>query len=262
MNWTQLGWQLLMGWLAVATAMLLAWVWQRRTRNASVVDVVWTFSTGALAVYYALTADGLPSRRWLIAVLFAAWALRLGTHLLPRLAHGEEDRRYQKMRSDFGPRADLRFFVFFQIQAIVAPLFAAVAWIAGQTAESLSPFDIAGAVLGGTAIAGEWLADRQLSRFRATHDSKEVCNLGLWRYTRHPNYFFEWLFWCSLVLFTMSSLWWWLTLGAPLAMFYFLNFVTGIPPAEAQAIAKRGDEYRKYQDSTSAFFPWPPTRTN
>lgn len=262
MNLTQLGWQLLVGWLAVAMAMVLAWIWQRRTRIASVVDVVWTFSTGALAVYYALTADGLISRRWLIAGLFAAWALRLGTHLLPRLIHGEEDQRYQKMRGDFGPRADLRFLVFFQIQAIVAPLFASVAWIAGQTAEPLSPFDIAGAVLGSTAIAGEWLADWQLSRFRATHDSKKVCDLGLWRYTRHPNYFFEWLFWCSLVLFTITSPWWWITLGAPLAMFYFLNFVTGIPPAEAQAIAKRGDEYRKYQERTSAFFPWPPRSAN
>ena len=254
-------WQLAAGWLVVALAMVLAWAWQRRTRNASVVDVVWTLCTGALAVYYAFVVEGLFNRRLLVAGLFATWSLRLGLHLLPRLFHGAEDRRYQKMRQGWRAAADLRFFLFFQTQAFVAPLFASVAWIAGSSVGPLTFLDISGTVVAVVAIGGEWLADRQLARFRTENkEAKRVCDIGLWRYTRHPNYFFEWLFWCSLALLAVSSNWWWLTLGPPLAMFYFLNFVTGIPPAEEQSLASRGAAYRDYQRRTSAFFPWPPQR--
>ncbi|WP_254511501.1 DUF1295 domain-containing protein [Anatilimnocola floriformis] len=256
-----IAWQLAAGWLVVALAMTLAWAWQRQTRNASVVDVVWTLSTGALAVYYSLIASGDFSRRMIVAALFATWSLRLGLHLLPRLFHGVEDRRYQKMRAEYGTAADWRFFLFFQTQAVVAPLFASVALIAGNAPGELSLFDFAGSTLAVIAIAGEWLGDRQLAAFRRENKgSQKVCDVGLWRYTRHPNYFFEWMFWCALVLLSVSFSWWWLTLGPPLAMFYFLNFVTGIPPAEAQSLASRGDAYRDYQRRTSAFFPWPPSR--
>lgn len=253
--------QLAAGWLVVAIAMVAAWLWQRRTRNASVVDVVWTFCTGGLAVYYACVATGPASRRMLVGLLFAGWAVRLGLHLVPRLLHRQEDRRYEQMRAGWGAAADWRFLLFFQTQALVAPLFAAVAWIAGQAPGPLSWLDALGATIAAGGIAGEWIADYQLARFRANQDNEQVCDRGLWRYTRHPNYFFEWLFWCGLVGLTLSSPWWWLALGPPLAMYYFLNYVTGIPPAEAQAVARRGALYRDYQRRTSAFFPWLPGKS-
>jgi steroid 5-alpha reductase family enzyme len=118
---------------------------------------------------------------------------------------------------------------------------------------------VVGACLGVLSIAGESLADRQLSRFKQKPDSVgRTCREGLWRYSRHPNYFFEWLHWCSYPLIAIGASqagWLWCL---PLAMFVFLWFVTGIPYTEKQALKSRGDDYRDYQRTTSAFFPWRP----
>jgi steroid 5-alpha reductase family enzyme len=255
-----MGWQLLFGWAVMAIAMTGAWWWQRRYRNAAVVDVVWTLGTGGLAIALLITADGLPARRWLVGAVTAAWSLRLGIHLLPRLWHRAEDRRYQQLRERWGTWADVRFFLFFQSQAIAAPLFAVPMFIAGSSRGPLNFLDVVGLFVGVVGVAGEWLADAQLSRFRSNSDNRgRVCNVGLWRYSRHPNYFFEWLHWWSYVFLATTSSWWWVTLLAPLAMFYFLNYVTGVPPAEAQSLISRGNLYRDYQRSTSRFFPWPPS---
>lgn len=117
-----------------------------------------------------------------------------------------------------------------------------------------------GTLLGLLAIAGEGLADRQLNRFKSDPANKgKTCRQGLWYYSRHPNYFFEWLHWISYPLIAMGASfggWLWLL---PLAMFLFLWFVTGIPYTERQAIKTRGDDYRDYQRTTSAFFPRRPS---
>lgn len=245
------------GWLAMSLVMTAAWLWQRRSQNASIVDVAWTLGTGGLGVTYAFLAEGLPLRRFLIGAVVAIWSARLGLHLLARVWDDSEDQRYRQMREAWGRWASLRFFLFFQSQAVVAPLFASPMLIAGHTTAPLGLTDLTGALLANVSIAGEWLADFQLSRFRRTAKSRdEVCRVGLWKYSRHPNYFFEWLHWWSYVFLAATSPWWWLTLGVPLAMYYFLNYVTGIPPAEAQALAKRGEAYREYQKTTSAFFPY------
>jgi steroid 5-alpha reductase family enzyme len=250
---------LVVGWAVAALVMAAAWFWQRRTRNAAVVDVAWTVSTGALAVAYSIIATGPLERRALLCVLTATWALRLSWHLLPRM-FGHEDPRYRTLREEWADSADRRFFRFFQSQALAAPLFAAVAGIAADAPGALSAWDAVGAAIALLALGGEWLADRQLSQFRTLGANRgRVCDAGLWRYTRHPNYFFEWLFWWSFLPLAITSRWWWLTLAPPAAMYYFLNFVTGIPPAEAQAVASRGDQYLAYQRRTSAFIPWPPS---
>jgi steroid 5-alpha reductase family enzyme len=246
----------------MALAMAAAWFWQQRIRNASIVDVVWTFGTGGLGVTYAMLAGGLPARRLLVGVVVCAWSLRLGLHLLARVRDHVEDERYRQMRTRWGDWAPLRFFLFFQSQAIAAPLFASPMLIAAGTTAELGLADLAGVALAIVAIGGEGLADYQLAQFRKdSQGSNQVCDVGLWRYSRHPNYFFEWFYWWSYVFLAANSPWWWLTLGPPLAMYYFLNFVTGIPPAEAQALAKRGEAYREYQRRTSAFFLWPPSST-
>jgi steroid 5-alpha reductase family enzyme len=114
--------------------------------------------------------------------------------------------------------------------------------------------------IGVLSIAGESLADWQLSRFRSQAANRgQVCNHGLWRYSRHPNYFFEWLHWWAYVCFAISN-WPWgcLTLLGPLTMWYLITRVTGIPPTEAQSLKSRGEAYRRYQQTTSPFFPWFP----
>jgi steroid 5-alpha reductase family enzyme len=107
------------------------------------------------------------------------------------------------------------------------------------------------------ALIGEAVADAQLAAFKRTpHAPGEVCQRGLWNYSRHPNYFFEWLIWVAWALFALASPYGWLAVACPLLMFYFLFRVTGIPATEAQALRSKGEAYRAYQRSTSAFVPW------
>jgi steroid 5-alpha reductase family enzyme len=112
-------------------------------------------------------------------------------------------------------------------------------------------------------IAGEALADAQLKQFRGRPANKgRVCDVGLWRWSRHPNYFFEWLGWLAYPVIAISPdyFWGWATLPAPVFMYWILVHVTGIPPLEAQMLRSRGERYRDYQSRTSAFFPLPPQK--
>ena len=109
------------------------------------------------------------------------------------------------------------------------------------------------------SLHGGAIADRQLRAFARDPANKgKVCDQGLWAWSRHPNYFFEWLHWFSYVLLCWQHPWGWLTVIAPLVMLYFILFVTGIPPTEKQALKSRPKSYRDYQRTTSPFFPWPP----
>lgn len=248
---------LAVGVLAMMVVMLLAWLYQRNGGNAGIVDVAWVFGIGILGTLDLIfAADGLSARRWLVGSILAIWSLRLGVHLLRRL-NAPEDERYRRLRAGWGKWSQLRMLLFYQSQALVWPLFAMPILLAGNSPAPLGVWDLLGCAVGYGALFCEWQADRQLARFRADPARRgQVCNVGWWRYSRHPNYFFEWLHWCSYVLFAIYAPWGWLSLVAPLAMWYFLCFVTGIPPAEAQALASRGEAYREYQQRTSPFVPW------
>ena len=118
-----------------------------------------------------------------------------------------------------------------------------------------------GLALWATALAGEVLADRQLARFRGAPGNRgKTCRAGLWRYSRHPNYFFEWLIWCAYSLMTLPAPYGWIGLANPLLMLFLILKVTGIPANEARALQTRGEDYRRYQRSTSAFVPWFPKK--
>jgi steroid 5-alpha reductase family enzyme len=257
-----LGIPLVAGAALMGVVMLLAWFGQRMTGKAGIVDVVWTFGVGAEALLaLVLIADGLVARRWLVGALVATWSLRLGTHLLARLIGKPEDERYARLKAAWGQRAQLRLLLFYEAQALAAPAFALPMLLAGNSQAPLGAWDVAGAIVGFGALLGERQADSQLARFRDNPVHRgQVCDEGWWRYSRHPNYFFEWLHWCSYPLFAVHAPLGWLASFAPLAMLYFLCFVTGVPPAEEQSLNSRGDAYRKYQARTSAFFPWWPRK--
>jgi steroid 5-alpha reductase family enzyme len=122
--------------------------------------------------------------------------------------------------------------------------------------------DAAALFIGALAVVGESIADGQLARFRADPANRgRTCREGLWRYSRHPNYFFEWIHWWAYVPLAASSAWWPATLAGPALMLFFILYVTGIPPTEERALLSRGDDYREYQRTTSAFFPWFPRRS-
>ena len=249
---------LLAGAVAAALALqLVLWAIQLRTRNAASADLGWTLLVAGGAVTAALASGGDPWRRSLVGVLAVLWALRLAAYLLVDrvLGGGPEDGRYRALRERWGMRAPRNFLVLYLAQVPVAALF--VAPIAAATRGGpLDVWALAGTLVWALAVAGELTADRELARFRADPSNRRaVCRAGLWRYSRHPNYFFEWLQWWAYVLIARAAP---LTLLGPIAMFAFLYRVTGIPYAERQALRTRGDEYREYQRTTSAFVPWPP----
>ena len=249
----------LLGWAAVAISMVIVWLVQRRTGRADWVDVAWAIGTGGLAAAVALFADGAPSRRVLIASLASLWAIRLAWHLAVRIRRSAEDGRYGRLRRQHGASADTWLFVFFQAQALLCAFFAVPALVAARNPNALGWTDGAGVILWVVAVVGENAADRQLRRFRRTaRATSTVCRTGLWRYSRHPNYFFEWIHWWSYVCIGWHAPHGWLTLMGPLAMLFLILKVTGIPPTEAQALATRGEAYREYQRTVSPFFPWPP----
>jgi len=250
----------LAGWAAMALIMTALWLVQRRTGKASIVDPVWALGVGGLSVFFAAMADGDPARRLLIAAMAGIWGLRLGGYLIRRVLRMTEDGRYETLREKWGSKAQAYLFLFFQVQAFWSVLFAAPMLIAARnSAPGLGWPDAAGAVFWLAAIAGETAADRQLQRFRSDAANRgKVCQSGLWRYSRHPNYFFEWLHWWAYVFIGWGAPYGWLTLLGPAAMLWFLFKITGIAPTEQQALASRGDAYRAYQRTTSVFFPWPP----
>lgn len=243
---------------AVSLIMLFGWLWQQHSKNAGIVDVLWALSLSGLAFFYALSGTGDMALRIVAGSVMGLWYLRLGLHLAQRVLGEPEDGRYQYLRQYWGGKAGFYHFGFFQFQALLAWGFAWPVYVIsqGQLSEFTWPQYLA-IVIVLIAISGVTLADRQLQAFRDDPANKgKVCQQGLWYYSRHPNYFFEWLHWFAYPLLATGiagGLWLWL---APLVMFLFLYFVTGIPYTEQQSIRSRGDAYRRYQQTTSPFIPW------
>lgn len=154
------------------------------------------------------------------------------------------------------------FFGFFQLQAVLIGLLSIpIALACANPTPGIGVFEILGVILWLTAIGGESIADLQLALFKSNPAAKgRVCDIGLWKYSRHPNYFFEWIVWVAYFVFSLGSPWSWVGIISPLLILYFLTCMTGIPPSEARALASRGDAYRDYQRRTSPFIPWIPKK--
>lgn len=251
--------------LSLAVLMAFAWVVQQRTGNSGWVDTIWTFAVGLVGAGAALwpVAGGAPNaRQWLVAALVALWSFRLGIHIAIRTAGIADDPRYAAFAADWGLKAPWRMFVFLQNQALGSvPLVFAIFVAAHLPDPALRVQDFLGIAILLTGILGEGLADAQLRRFRHDPANKgKVCDVGLWRWSRHPNYFFEWFSWLAypVIALSVGYPWGWASLLAPIFMYWILVHVTGIPPLEAQMLRSRGERYRAYQARTSAFFPLPP----
>jgi steroid 5-alpha reductase family enzyme len=250
---------------ALAGLLLLfaaTWLASWRLRNAGIVDVVWSFAFTPVVLAYAMLGTGFMWRRILVATLVTAWSLRLTMHLFRRVRahHPEEDSRYAALRESWGPAAERRMFGFFQLQGVLVAVlslpFLLACW---NPAPHVHPLEITGAVLWFVALAGEAAADAQLAQFKADPAHRgAVCRAGWWRYSRHPNYFFEWLVWVAFCLVALPAPWGWTTALSPLLMLHFLVNVTGVKYSEEQSLKRRGDAYREYQRTTSAFIPWFP----
>lgn len=254
--------------LMLAALMAMAWVVQQRTGNSGWVDTIWTFSVGAVGAAMALVpvgAEEVSARQWLVAALIAVWSARLGSHIAIRTASIKDDPRYAEYARRWGGEARARMFIFLQQQAAGSiPLVFAVFVAAHNPAPGLVLQDYIGALIVAIGIGGEAIADRQLNGFRADPaNAGKVCQAGLWRWSRHPNYFFEWIVWLAWPVIAISPgyPWGWLALLGPAFMYWILVHVTGIPPLEDHMLRTRGEAFRDYRERTSAFFPYPPRRT-
>ena len=252
--------------LGLSVAMAGGWLAQKVSGNGGWADSVWSLALGLAGVVLALLPHPLHAtpRQWVVAVLVAAWGLRLGLHIAGRSRGAAEDPRYAALRRDWGDRFQVRMFLFLQVQAAAAAFLALSMQLA---AHNPAPFprliDWAGIAVLAAGIVGEAVSDSALRRFRADKaNAGRVCDTGPWALSRHPNYFFEWLGWVAYPLLAIDLSGQWnqglLALTGPAFMYYLLVHVSGIPLLEEHMLRTRGDAFRAYQARVSAFFPRPP----
>jgi steroid 5-alpha reductase family enzyme len=250
--------------LLCAGAMALAWRVVIITGNSGWTDAFWSFTVGAAGVLAALgplEGGAVTPRNWLVALLVAIWSARLGLHIAKRTLRGKDDPRYAELKRGWGAGWKPQMLLFLEIQAGVALVLAVAVMAAANNPAPLGLGDAVGVLIALVAIAGESMADGQLSRFaRNPANSGKVCDSGLWAWSRHPNYFFEFLYWVALVPIGIGHAWGWVALAAPLMMFVLLRYVSGVPPLEQHMLRSRGPAFAAYQQRVPAFFPRPPRR--
>lgn len=247
--------------IGLSVTMTGAWAIQRMTGASGWIDTIWSAAVGLGGMAAAVFATGDSGRRTAVFLVIAVWSLRLGSHIAVRTHGAGEDPRYEKLIEEWGAAASLRLWLFLQVQATAAFVLVLAVYLAAASAEPFPRFvDLLAITIAVVAVAGEAISDRQLSAFRKTPEAKTgVMELGLWRYSRHPNYFFEWLFWCAwpLMAIGLPLGWSWLSLLAPFQMYWLLVHVSGIPPLEQHMLASRGENFRALQARVNAFFPGP-----
>lgn len=255
MNYLTLLIALLIAIIVMAVGFLVA----EKSQRAGIVDALWSLLIAAGSLGFALIHDGHPYLRLFIGILSTLWFARLGLYLLKRyLNEAHEDSRYASMRQSMAEKASLGFFLFFIFQAVLSILFLIPMWLITQLNDiSISAIIIAGLLMIG-AFWGEKLADQQLYDFKAEPNNQgRVMDQGLWKFSRHPNYFFEWIHWFAYPILALASGIYWLWLF-PFLMLFSLLFLSGIPFSEKQALLSKGEAYRDYQRKTSIFIPRPP----
>jgi cyclopropane-fatty-acyl-phospholipid synthase len=237
------------------------WAWQLKSENAGMIDPVWAYSLGAVAVLYAVLGTGNSSGRALVALGGLVWGARLGTHLWRRNFGQPEDARYRQLREEWGTGAPWRMFAFFQLQVLVSMLLSVAFLVPSYRVGELQVgWCIVAVLVWITAVVGETIADRQLRRFKSdSANHGKVCRDGLWRYSRHPNYFFECVHWVAYIALSVGSPWVWVTLLPPVLMAWLLLRLSGIPMLETRLATTRPG-YAEYMRTTNALIPWPPRR--
>lgn len=247
----------------IALGLLLAtvsgvWLISLKARDASLIDLFWAALFALQAAFHLVLADPSGLRAVAVVILVTLWAIRLGAHLARRNLGKGEDRRYAEMRAAGGAGWALRSLVtVFWLQALLAWV---IGWPVALTASAAGTPGVIGAIGLGVATLGlliEALADHQLARFKADAKNRgRVMDRGLWRYSRHPNYFGDAVLWWGLWIVSLEVAGPW-TVFAPLLMTVLLLRVSGVPLLEGH-LARTRPGYEEYVRRTSAFVPWPP----
>ncbi len=246
--------------LAIVVVGVLSWLVSVVKRDVSIVDTLWSLMFLLAAVVYVATIDAVGARGALVLVLVSAWALRLAGYITWRNWGEGEDRRYQAIRNNNEPHFWLKsLYIVFGLQGFLAwiislPLLAAIA-----QPGPLGMLDLVGVGLWLVGMVFEAGGDWQLARFKAQPENKgKVMDTGLWRYTRHPNYFGNACIWWGFYLIALSAGGWWSVIS-PLLMTVLLLKVSGVALLEKD-IGERRPAYRDYIARTNAFIPGPPRK--
>lgn len=250
--------------LSTSFMMMAAWWFARRIDNYSVVDAFWSFGFAVHALIFFKMGSGYGPRKLLVAIMLISWSARLCTFLTRRIFrhHPVEDARYLELRDKYRPHVKWGFFCFYQYQAwSISLLTFPLIFVISNHTETIYPIEFLGFLVWLIGLVGEATADRQKAEFYKDPDNKmRVCRAGLWRYSRHPNYFFESIVWWGLFLFTLGTPNMFVAIYAPLTMMFLLFKVTGIPISERAQLKRFGPAFEEYQRRTSAFFPWKPKK--
>jgi steroid 5-alpha reductase family enzyme len=243
----------------LSVVMGMAWLFQVRTGNAGWADAFWSLGTGGTGVFAVLSWAGVHPRAILVAAMVGIWGLRLGLYLTARSWKGPEDARYAHFRTLWGQDFQTRLFRFLQIQAVAGAVLVLAVAVAAHRPGPLDGFDLVGAVLWAVGWMGTAIADAQLAWFKRTAIPGSVCDAGLWGYTRHPNYLFEWLGWCGYAAIGCGALAAYpigiLGAGACVLMYALLVHISGIPPLEAHMMRSRPQAFAAYAARVPAFWP-------
>jgi len=246
--------------LACCLSMSVAWLWAHKIKNGGVVDIFWSYNFPLIGILLYFLAPGDPLRKGMICGMAVIAGLRLGSHLASRvLKHlNEEEPRYAALRKEWGKDAEYKMFRFFIFQGFTNVFLAIPFFISVVNPDPyLSVLEYAGLGIWLLSVVGEGIADYQLSVFKKDHANEgKVCDRGLWYYSRHPNYFFQWMMWMGYFIFAMGSPYGVLAVVSPAIILYLLLNVTGIPGTEEQSLRSKGEAFIKYQRTTSAFIPW------
>ena len=251
------------GTAVVAGLMFILWLLHFPLRNAAIVDVGWAMGLPILALMYALHLVGYPRRVLFLAPMVIIWGMRLAFHLLFTRVNGQpEEGRYVELRRKWGSNIGFKFLLFFEFQALLDGVLSIPFLLAMHDPTKTAPeYENIGFAIWVVAFLGEMIADWQLNRFKRDPKNKgRVCHVGLWRYSRHPNYFFEWLIWMSFATVALGAQYGYIGFLSPALILFFLLRVTGIPATEEQAVRSRRAKYREYQRTTSVFVPWFPKK--
>jgi steroid 5-alpha reductase family enzyme len=249
-------------WGAAAALQLALFAVSLKTKNAGVVDVGWAASFTIIAAIFVALRHAPLAQCGPLALMVAAWSLRLTSYLVARGAAGvHEEGRYVELRRRWSPRANRAFFVFFQAQALLSAALSIAIALPFAAPAGGAAFHIAGAIVFAIALVGEATADAQLRGFKRDPANRgKVCDVGLWGWSRHPNYFFECCIWIAYAIYALPCAYAYLAWLGPAIIVGSIFGVTGISPTENQALRSKGDAYRAYQARVSRFIPLKRTR--
>ena len=245
----------LYSWLTIICIMFVAWIIYLLIKNVGIIDVFWPISITTSGLIFSLQS-GYNMWKLAIQTLLIIWCLRLALYLLiSRIIPKHVDKRYVAISSNWQGKQTLKFLLNFQFQGILA-IILSIPFLFINHITSSSMFIYIGAALVTIGVLGETIADMQLQKFKAVTKGG-VCNVGLWRYSRHPNYFFEWLVWLGFAITAINTEWGIFALLSPILLIVVMLKLTG-PITEKGSIESRGQAYLDYQEKTSMFFPLPP----